>query len=113
MKNIYSKTILNKLQYLVVIVAFLLGSTYTANAQVKVNFIQRTSQYTPSKKVYNVKGDFTMLGNTCLTPQNYTNTVNNNDSQMIYVDTDNDPTTMNSSSSTMHLLIEPHKLPTG
>ena len=112
MKNIYlNKSINNKLKFIAVIAIILIGNVFTTNAQVKVGFTQRTSQYTPTKKVYNVKGDFTMLGNTCLTPQNYTATVNNNDSQMIYVDTDNDPTTINSSSSTLALSTENGAVP--
>ena len=58
------------------------------NAQVYVPFTQRTSSYTPTKTVYNVKGDFTMIGNTNLTLQNYGATTNNNNNTMVYVDVD-------------------------
>jgi hypothetical protein len=37
----------------------------------QVNFTQRTSTATPAKKIYNIKGDFTMLGNTNLTLATY------------------------------------------
>jgi hypothetical protein len=39
----------------------LLGIAMGTNAQIRVPFTQRTSQYTPNKKIYNVKGDFTMM----------------------------------------------------
>jgi len=110
MKNIYFKTISFKLQ-LLVLLALSLGNVSTSTAQVKVNFTQRTSQYTPTKKIYNVKGDFTMFGNTNLTPQNYGNTQNNNGQFMQYVDTDNDPTTLNSSSATLALSTENGAVP--
>lgn len=82
-----------------------------AAAQVRVDFTQRSSQYTPSKKIYTLKGDFTMLGNTCLTPQNYGPNTNNNGQFMQYVDTDSDPTTFNSSSSTLVLSTENGAIP--
>ncbi len=80
-------------------------------AQVRVGFTQRSSQYSPSKKIYTLKGDFTMLGNTCLTPQNYSPTTNNNGQYMTYVDADTDPTTFNSSSSTLVLSNENGAIP--
>ncbi len=111
MKNIYFNSIVYKLKFFVVLMFVLLGSAVSTQAQVNRAFTQRTSQYTPTKKIYNVKGDFTMLGNTCLTPQNYTATTNNNGQSMVYVDSDNDPTTFNSSSSTLVLSTENSALP--
>jgi len=110
MKNIYFNT-KNKLQFLALFAAFLIGGVISANAQVRVGFTQRTSQYTPTKKIYNVKGDFTMLGNTCLTPQNYSATTNNNGQFMTYVDTDGDINTLNSSSSTLEFSNENNAIP--
>ena len=79
MKNIYFNSKINsKICYYFLQVFFLIGILFTANAQLRVPFTQRTSQYTPTKKIYNVKGDFTMIGNTSLTLQNYSNTTNNN-----------------------------------
>ncbi|PWA04203.1 beta strand repeat-containing protein, partial [Flavobacterium psychrotolerans] len=111
MKNIYIKSINNNLKYLVLFIAFLIGNAFTTTAQVRVNFTQRTSQYTPTKKIYNVKGDFAMLGNTNLTPQNYGVNTNNNGQYMQYVDIDNDPNTLNSSSSTLALSTENGAIP--
>ena len=111
MKNLYFNSIVKKSTYSIALLAILLGYNNTANAQVEKAFTQRTSQYTPTKKIYNVKGDFTMLGNTCLTPQNYTPTTNNNGQSMIYVDTDGDSSTFNSSSSTLVLSTENGAIP--
>ncbi|PJE39940.1 MAG: hypothetical protein CUR32_10890, partial [Flavobacterium sp.] len=96
---------------MIVILAILFGMNTKVNAQVKKAFTQRTSQYTPTKKIYNVKGDFTMLGNTCLTPQNYSPNTNNNGQFMTYVDVDGDPNTFNSSSSTLALSSENGAIP--
>ena len=75
MKEIYFKSINNKLHYLVILLALFTGNLFTAEAQVKKVPTQRTSTYSPTKKIYNIQGDFTMLGNTNLTPQSYNNTV--------------------------------------
>ena len=96
------------LKGLVVVVLFGVSSL---QAQVRVDFSQRASQYSPNKKIYTLKGDFTMLGNTCLSPQNYSPTTNNNGQYMVYVDSDNDPTTFNSSSSTLMLSNENGAVP--
>lgn len=96
------------LKGLVVVVLFGVSSMH---AQVRVDFTQRASQYSPTKKIYTLKGDFTMLGNTCLSPQNYSPTTNNNGQYMVYVDSDNDPTTFNSSSSTLMLSNENGAVP--
>lgn len=88
------------IQYLILMVSLIVNIS-SLQAQVKVPFKQRTSAYTPNKKIYNVKGDFTILGNTNLTPQNYSNTTNNNGQFMQYVDIDNDPQTWNSSSANL------------
>ena len=111
MKNLYFKSMKKNLQYLVLLLAILVGTTLDALGQVNVGFTQRTSQYSPTKKIYTVKGDFTMLGNTCLSPQNYAVDQNNNGQFMTYVDTDNDPNTWNSSSSTLTLSTENGAVP--
>jgi hypothetical protein len=69
----------------------------------QVNFSQRTSSATPAKNIYNLKGDFTMLGNTNLTLVNYNNATNNEGNSMKYVDIDSDPSTLNSSMATLEL----------
>ncbi len=69
----------------------------------QVPFLQRTSAATPTKKIYNVKGDFTLLGNTNLTLINYGNTTDNESNTMKYIDIDDDSNTLNSSMATLEL----------
>jgi hypothetical protein len=111
MKNLYFNSIVKNLKQLIVLLIILFGFSNTIDAQVRKAFTQRTSQYSPTKKIYNVKGDFTMLGNTNLTPQFYTTTTNNNDASMVYVDTDSDASTFNSSSSTLLIPSENGSVP--
>ena len=79
------------------------GNAQQAPTAPQVNFTQRTAASTPSQTVYNVKGDFTMLGNTNLTLSTYSATNNNENRAMKYVDIDGDATTMNSSMATLEL----------
>ena len=69
----------------------------------QVNFLQRTSSATPTRTIYNVKGDFTMLGNTNLTLVNYANGTDNESNNMKYIDVDGDANTWNSSMATLEL----------
>ncbi|MBU6204503.1 MAG: T9SS type A sorting domain-containing protein [Bacteroidetes bacterium] len=70
-------------------------------AQVRIPFTQRTSSFSPTQSIYSINGDFTMIGNTNLTLQNYSNTDINSNNIMILVDSDANPSTVNSSSSTL------------
>ncbi|WP_417370490.1 gliding motility-associated C-terminal domain-containing protein [Gelidibacter japonicus] len=92
----YSKSILQ----IVLVIVLALSPTIVTFGQVRVDFTPRSSVFTPNKTVYNVKGDFTMLGNTNLTLVGYTDD-GNNSSAMKYVDIDNDPNTFNSSAATL------------
>ncbi|WP_445738739.1 HYR-like domain-containing protein, partial [Mariniflexile sp.] len=81
----------------------LISAIYTGYSQVQVGFQPRTSSATPATTIYNIKGDFTMMGNTNLTLVNYNDT-DHNANDMKYVDIDNDlfgRTTWNSSSATL------------
>ncbi len=69
----------------------------------QVPFVQRTATSTPTQAVYNIKGDFTMLGNTNLTLLNYSATTDNESNTMKYVDIDGDYNTLNSSMATLEL----------
>src|ERR1035437_2217095 len=86
-------------------------SNTSVYGQVIKNFAQRTSQYTPGKVIYNIKGDYTMIGNTNLTLVNYDNTANNSNNDMKYVDMDGDPNTLNSSSATLNFSTENGAIP--
>ncbi|MDD3686854.1 MAG: hypothetical protein PHE56_08825, partial [Bacteroidales bacterium] len=88
----------------------ILLSNLLVYSQVVKPFTQRTSQYTPSKVIYNVKGDFALLGNTNLTLVNYGDNTSNNNS-MQYVDVDSDNTTLNSSTSQLVLSNENGAIP--
>lgn len=84
----------------------LLVLSTNATAQVVKGFTQRTSttalpEYIKpdtNGKIYNLRGDFKMAGNTNLTFENYTDDASNS-SNLKYVDIDLDGTTINSSSS--------------
>ena len=78
------------------------------DAEVVVPFLQRTSTYTPTTKIYNIKGDFQMIGNTNLTSPGQ---VDNGNVTMSYVDIDGIPNTFNSSSATLALPIENEMMP--
>ena len=112
MKNFHTSIFANERSFKEIYSILLLGLIYLivllpglAIAQVVPGkeFKPRTSQLTtpPGQSVYNVKGDFTMIGNTNLTLQNYTNSRANGDNTSIYVDVDGDPNTINSSSATL------------
>lgn len=75
-----------------------LFSNINAFSQQRVPFVPRSALESPTRKNYNIQGDFTMVGNTNLTLQNYTDN-GSNGSAMIYVDVDNDASTFNSSSA--------------
>ncbi|OOG68073.1 hypothetical protein B0E43_22555, partial [Algoriphagus sp. A40] len=70
------------------------------NANVKT-FNKRVGTPQPPEGVFNVRGDFAIIGNTNLTLQNYTTTGSNTNNPMIYVDLDGVDETLNSSKSTL------------
>lgn len=103
MKNIYIPIV----QWQVVLLMVLLFASVPSYAQVVKPFTQRTSPYAQAKykkdaqgKIYNLRGDFAMAGNSNLTMNPYSNTAGNN-SNMVYVDIDGDGTTVNSSSAVL------------
>jgi hypothetical protein len=69
----------------------------------QVSFAQRTSSATPTKTIYNVKGDFTLIGNTNLTLATYGTGTDNQSNEMRFVDIDGDSNTLNSSKATLEL----------
>ncbi|MES2284236.1 MAG: gliding motility-associated C-terminal domain-containing protein [Bacteroidota bacterium] len=98
-------------QVLPLILIFILGALNDVDAQVIKPFTQRTSVYSPTQKMYHIKGDYTMVGNTNLTPVVYSITTNNNDGSMKYVDIDGVDSTVNSSSATLNFSTENGSLP--
>ena len=100
-----------KIRLSVVLTGILLFLSFSLSAQVIKSFNQRTSVYTPTKKVYSVKGDYNMIGNTNMTLQTYALEGQNGSNNMVYVDIDGDPNTLNSSSAVLGLSTENGALP--
>lgn len=91
-----------------VVLVLLIGLMFTfqnIEAQVIKEFKQRTSSYTPETKIYNIKGDFQLIGNINMTLSKYSDN-GTNDKKMIYVDVDEDSNTINSSSATLSFSTE-------
>lgn len=93
------------LKKLAVALALITALPLVSMAQVVIPFTQRTSVLTPSRKIYNLKGDFQMIGNSNLTKSPYSDD-GNNTTGMVYVDIDGDATTLNSSSATLQFSAE-------
>ena len=76
-------------------------------AQIHTPFRQRTSIFSPEKKIYRVQGDYTMIGNTNLTLDSTSldgdndNDIPNSNNTLKYVDVDNDANTFNSSTAAL------------
>lgn len=87
-------------------ILIIMGTFFThLSGQVLRPFVPKSSSNSPNRSIYNINGDFTMLGNTNLTLENYSLNLQNN-MPMIYVDVDGDPTTFNSSSATLEFSTE-------
>ena len=83
----------------------------TMNAQIRVPFTPRTAFATPSDTVYSIQGDFTLIGNTNMTLQNYSDITLNSNNVMIYVDADTFSSTLNSSSAMLQYSTENGAIP--
>ncbi|MFO7822594.1 MAG: PKD domain-containing protein [Cyclobacterium sp.] len=73
---------------------------FQLHAQLVQPFLPRVGDNGPSTNIYNINGDFAILGNTNLTLENYSLNFQNN-YPMVYVDADDDPQTLNSSSASL------------
>ena len=84
------------------------AQTSSGDAELVKSLTQRTSIYSPETKVYHLQGDFQMIGNCNLTIQggNPTAGVQNNSSDMQFVDIDGDANTVNSSSAQLKFSTE-------
>ncbi|HNW75130.1 MAG TPA: hypothetical protein PKN44_15985, partial [Bacteroidales bacterium] len=82
MKNIYISRISRKTGFLI-IMAVLSIAAQTAFSQVRKAFAPRTSVYSPLRTIYNIHGDYTMIGNTNMTLSNYGNNTNNSNNNMV------------------------------
>lgn len=86
---------------LTIILSFAILYNGPAQSQVIRSFSQRAAAATPTKLIYNIKGDYTMIGNTNLTLDVYGDNTNNSNNLMHFVDVDGDANTLNSSSATL------------
>jgi len=113
MKNRYSRSGIyrSSVSWWIMLFFIYFSNISFSQGQIKVPFTQRTSSYSPSKKIYSIKGDFTMIGNTNLTLQNYNDNSQNGNNYMVYVDVDNEPNTWNSSSATLNFSTENGAVP--
>lgn len=92
----------NQFLFKFLLIQFLVGTCilFAAHAQEMKPFQPRTSASSPDKSIYQINGDFAMIGNTNMTLENYSLFLQNN-MPMIYVDVDDDAETFNSSSATL------------
>jgi gliding motility-associated-like protein/uncharacterized repeat protein (TIGR01451 family) len=85
--------------FLVMLITVFSGKILAQNDN-RVPFKHRVGNPGPENNIFKLRGDFSIIGNTNLTlldPRE----VNNSNNQMIYVDVDNNPNTVNSSSATL------------
>jgi hypothetical protein len=77
-----------------------MGELRAQNQNVKP-FTKRMGVTPPTNGIYSIRGDYTLIGNTNLTLQSYNENDNNSNNSMVYVDVDNFPQTVNSSSANL------------
>lgn len=75
-------------------------SQLTVFGQVRVPFQERASSSNPSRKTFNIKGDFQLIGNTNLSLANYADNLMN-DNLLLFEDVDDHVNTINSSSAVL------------
>ncbi|MCF4101436.1 DUF11 domain-containing protein, partial [Gillisia sp. M10.2A] len=98
-KNYFINAERKMLKAYAVILLIIFGNIVHAEAQVRTDFKQRTSYASPEKKIYNIHGDFAIIGNTNMTLSNYELNKNNSNNTMQKVDEDGISSTSNSSSA--------------
>lgn len=92
---------INLLKNILNIAIVIFAAVSGINSQVVVPFAK-----TPDR-IFSVKGDYTMFGNTNLIRVNYSDEGQNGNNDMGYVDIDGDPNTWNSSSADFNFAVEP------
>lgn len=95
---------IKKLRFLILFFCFgflLLSKELIAQNEYKVPFRHRTGNSNLPNNIFQIRGDFTIIGNTNLTLKNYSTDLANSGQEMVYVDIDEDPSTFNSSSATL------------
>ncbi|MCL2435513.1 MAG: hypothetical protein FWD09_05170, partial [Lentimicrobiaceae bacterium] len=101
---------INQKLFAFLMLGFIILLPYTVNAQASlpVPMTPRTSPAAGNQPIYNIRGDFTIIGNTNITLVSYNDNANNNNVNMRYVNIDNAsyPTLLNSSSATLQFSTE-------
>jgi gliding motility-associated-like protein/uncharacterized repeat protein (TIGR01451 family) len=102
MKNLQVNFINNIIitNFLLVITLVFLGTASFAQNDNRVPFRHRVGNPAPQNNVFNIRGDFAIIGNSNLTLADLS-LVNNSNNEMIYVDIDGDESTLNSSSANL------------
>ncbi|WP_373523291.1 gliding motility-associated C-terminal domain-containing protein [Aquiflexum sp.] len=85
--------------FLVITLLFFSTVSFAQNDN-RVPFRQRVGNPAPQNNLFNIRGDFAIIGNTNLTLADMS-LVNNSNNEMIYVDIDGDESTLNSSSANL------------
>lgn len=67
----------------------------------RVPFRHRIGSSNVPNNIFQIRGDFTIIGNTNLTLKNYSDDIGNSGQEMVFVDIDEEPSTFNSSSATL------------
>lgn len=83
-------------------ISFLFFIQFSAYSQVRVPFTERASASNPSRKTFQVKGDFVLIGNTNLSLANYADDLMN-DNLLLFEDVDGNNSTINSSSAVLSI----------
>jgi hypothetical protein len=78
-----------------------LNGSLLAQIDNRVPFKHRVGNSAPEGNLFRVRGDFTIIGNTNLTLAVYNDTSNNSANEVVFVDVDQDSSTLNSSSATL------------
>lgn len=86
---------------LILVIALLFTSIGSyAQSDNRVPFTHRVGNPAPQNNIFNIRGDFAIIGNTNLILFD-NGRVDNSNNEMIYVDIDNDESTLNSSAATL------------
>ena len=97
---VFEKSQIRKFLFLFILYVAL-ACTASAQNDNRVPFRHRVGNPAPENNVFHIRGDFTIIGNTNLTVENYQEDVQNAMEKMKFVDIDNDKETFNSSSATL------------
>ncbi|WP_268035832.1 DUF7507 domain-containing protein [Algoriphagus sp. PAP.12] len=80
---------------------FFFSKELSAQNDYRVPFNHRIGNSNLSNNIFQIRGDFTIIGNTNLTLKNYDEGTANSGQEMVFIDIDGDSSTFNSSSATL------------